>query len=113
MAKGEKRMSTMEERTNHCDKAIAALKAHGFDDYVVYGICQQINAYLPNGDVVTYMCRSEKILCHTTNESGLRVMKWCGETGVPAFLRRLGIDYHEKGEAEQINIIDFINGGGQ
>lgn len=94
--KGEKHMTTMEERTKHCEKAVAALKANGFESFVVFGISQQINAYLPNGDVVTYMCRSEKILCHTKNEDGMVVMKWCGESGLGAFLRKLGIDYHEK-----------------
>lgn len=104
-------MSAMDERINHCEKAVEALKANGFNNFVVYGVSQQINAYLPNNEVVTYMCRSQKILCHAKNEEGYMVMKWCGETGLGAFLRKLGIDYHEKGEVEQINIVDFIDKG--
>lgn len=92
----------------NCDKLIGLFRAYGFVDYLVFNNGSQVNAYVNNGDTITFMCRSEKILCHTINEAGIRVMKWCGETGIPAFLRKLGIDYHEKGEVEEINLIDYI-----
>ena len=96
----------------NCEKLVNLLKFYGFEDYMVYGNCQQLNAYLPNGEVFTYMCRSEKILQHTKNENGIIVMKWCGDVGIRAFLEKLGIDYDDGSQRfEQVNIIDYIAQG--
>lgn len=96
----------------NCDKLIGILEANGFVDYLICNNYTQVNAYISNGETITYMCRSEKILCHAVNESGMKVMKWCGETGIKAFLAKLGIDYDDGSEEiEQFDIMHYITGG--